>query len=67
MSRMDPLTLSTTLIQNNFYGHRYNSLNDIVITSQGVAYFTKGYYGQTFNDSLRPTRKRCLSLEYEYG
>jgi len=37
---MNPLTLSTTLIQNNFHGHQYNSLDDIVITSQGVVCFT---------------------------
>lgn len=53
--RMDPLTLQTEVVLNNFYGHRFNSPNDVVITRDGVAYFTDGYYGwDNFNDSLKP-------------
>lgn len=54
--RMDPHTLETEVVLNNFYGHRFNALNDIVITKNGVAFFTDGYYGLpgTFNDSLSP-------------
>ncbi|RDL34697.1 Uncharacterized protein BP5553_07825 [Venustampulla echinocandica] len=51
--RMDPITLKTQVVQNNFYGHRFNSPNDIVITKTGATYFTDGYYGtDNFNDSL---------------
>ncbi|KEZ43380.1 Uncharacterized protein SAPIO_CDS4844 [Scedosporium apiospermum] len=53
--RMDPLTLSTEVVLNNFYGHRFNSPNDVVITRDKVAYFTDGYYGyDNFNDTLKP-------------
>ncbi|KAK2601277.1 hypothetical protein N8I77_010740 [Diaporthe amygdali] len=53
--RMDPLTLTTEVVLNNFFGHRFNSLNDIVIHQSGVAYFTDGYYGyDNFNDTLKP-------------
>ncbi|KAF6815117.1 gluconolactonase precursor [Colletotrichum plurivorum] len=53
--RMDPRTLETEMVLNNFFGHRFNSPNDVVITRDGVAYFTDGYYGfDNFNDTLRP-------------
>lgn len=53
--RMDPLTLRTEVVLNNFFGHRFNSPNDVVITRAGVAYFTDGYYGyDNFNDTLKP-------------
>ncbi|EXL47726.1 hypothetical protein FOCG_11877 [Fusarium oxysporum f. sp. radicis-lycopersici 26381] len=55
ITRMDPLTLKTEVVLNNFYGHRFNSPNDVVITRDGVAYFTDGYYGyDNFNDTLKP-------------
>ncbi|KFY80525.1 hypothetical protein V499_00629 [Pseudogymnoascus sp. VKM F-103] len=51
--KMDPFSLKTEVVQNNFYGHRYNSPNDLVITNTGTAFFTDGYYGQdNFNDTL---------------
>ncbi|KAL4915058.1 hypothetical protein BDW62DRAFT_219705 [Aspergillus aurantiobrunneus] len=53
--RMDPTTLKTEMVKNNFYGHRFNSLNDIVISQSGIAFFTDGYYGyDNFNDTLFP-------------
>ncbi|KAL2802938.1 hypothetical protein BJX63DRAFT_440493 [Aspergillus granulosus] len=53
--RMDPVTLETEVVKNNFYGHRFNSLNDLVITRDGIAFFTDGYYGYAnFNDTLFP-------------
>ncbi|KAL2784100.1 hypothetical protein BJX66DRAFT_330197 [Aspergillus keveii] len=53
--RMDPVTLKTEVVKNNFYGHRFNSLNDLVITAEGIAFFTDGYYGYAnFNDTLFP-------------
>ena len=53
--RMDPTTLKTEIVKNNFYGHRFNSLNDIVISQSGIAFFTDGYYGyDNFNDTLLP-------------
>ena len=53
--RMDPRTLQTEVVLNNFFGHRFNSPNDVVITRDGVAYFTDGYYGfDNFNDTLKP-------------
>ncbi|KAJ6077056.1 hypothetical protein N7499_009037 [Penicillium canescens] len=53
--RMDPKTLKTEVVKNNFYGHRFNSMNDIVISDEGVVYFTDGYYGwDNFNDTLYP-------------
>ncbi|KAF5009770.1 hypothetical protein FDECE_4043 [Fusarium decemcellulare] len=53
--RMNPLTLETEVVLNNFYGHRFNSPNDVVITRDKVAYFTDGYYGfDNFNDTLEP-------------
>lgn len=53
--RMDPQTLQTEIVNNNFYGHRFNSLNDIVLTNTGVAFFTDGYYGHdNFNDTIEP-------------
>ncbi|KAF9879303.1 hypothetical protein CkaCkLH20_03536 [Colletotrichum karsti] len=53
--RMDPVTLKTEVVLNNFLGHRFNSPNDVVITKDGVAYFTDGYYGfDNFNDTLKP-------------
>jgi gluconolactonase len=53
--RMDPGTLQTEVVKNNFYGHRFNSLNDLVITADGIAFFTDGYYGYAnFNDTLVP-------------
>ncbi|KAH8901229.1 calcium-dependent phosphotriesterase [Thozetella sp. PMI_491] len=46
---------STEMVLNNFFGHRFNSPNDVVITRGGVAYFTDGYYGyDNFNDTLKP-------------
>ncbi|RSM14790.1 hypothetical protein CDV31_005224 [Fusarium ambrosium] len=53
--RMDPLDLKTEVVLNNFFGHRFNSPNDIVIKRDGVAFFTDGYYGyDNFNDTLEP-------------
>ncbi|KPI37663.1 Gluconolactonase [Cyphellophora attinorum] len=53
--RMDPFTLKTEPVQNNFYGHRFNSPNDVVVSDTGRAYFTDGYYGRdNFKDSLEP-------------
>jgi gluconolactonase len=53
--RMDPLTLETEVVLNNFLGHRFNSPNDIVISRSGIAFFTDGYYGfDNFNDTLKP-------------
>ncbi|KAK7710094.1 hypothetical protein SLS63_013060 [Diaporthe eres] len=53
--RMDPVTLQTEVVLNNFMGHRFNSPNDVVVTHGGVAYFTDGYYGfENFNDTLKP-------------
>ncbi|KAE8312256.1 hypothetical protein BDV41DRAFT_577879 [Aspergillus transmontanensis] len=53
--RMDPKTLKTEVVKNNFYGHRFNSMNDVVISDEGVAFFTDGYYGwDNFNDTLFP-------------
>ncbi|KAH7329676.1 hypothetical protein B0I35DRAFT_48481 [Stachybotrys elegans] len=53
--RMDPVTLKTEVVLNNWFGHRFNSPNDVVITRDGVAYFTDGYYGyDNFNDTLKP-------------
>lgn len=53
--RMDPITLKTEVVLNNFLGHRFNSPNDIVITKGGVAFFTDGYYGYaTFNSTIKP-------------
>lgn len=53
--RMDPTTLKTEIVKNNFHGHRFNSLNDIVISRGGIAFFTGGYYGyDNFNDTLFP-------------
>ncbi|KAK8104688.1 uncharacterized protein PG998_011721 [Apiospora kogelbergensis] len=53
--RMNPITLQTEVVLNNFMGHRFNSPNDVVITKSGVAYFTDGYYGfANFNDTIKP-------------
>ena len=53
--RMDPMTLETEVVLNNWFGHRFNSPNDVVITRDGVAYFTDGYYGyDNFNDTIKP-------------
>jgi len=53
--KMNPLTLETKVVLNNFMGHRFNSPNDVVITKSGVAYFTDGYYGwDNFNDTVKP-------------
>lgn len=53
--RMDPQSLRTEVVKNNFYGHRFNSLNDIVVSENGVAFFTDGWYGwDNFNDTLKP-------------
>lgn len=53
--RMDPITLQTEVVLNNFYGHRFNSPNDVVITTDSIAYFTDGYYGwDNFRDTERP-------------
>ncbi|KAG9196874.1 hypothetical protein G6514_003203 [Epicoccum nigrum] len=53
--RMDPITLKTEVVLNNFLGHRFNSPNDIVVTANGITYFTDGYYGfDNFNDTLKP-------------
>lgn len=50
---MDPLTLKTEVVLNNFFGHRFNSPNDVVITEESVAFFTDGYFGfDNFNDTL---------------
>ncbi|CAJ0538651.1 Ff.00g066590.m01.CDS01 [Fusarium sp. VM40] len=47
--------LATEVVLNNFYGHRFNSPNDVVITRDAVVYFTDGYYGyDNFNDTLKP-------------
>lgn len=52
---MNVSTLETQVVQNNFYGHRFNSPNDIVVSDKGLVYFTDGYYGKdNFNDSLKP-------------
>ncbi|KAF4463907.1 gluconolactonase precursor [Fusarium albosuccineum] len=53
--RMDPLSLRTEVVLNNFFGHRFNNPNDITITHDSIAYFTDGYYGyDNFNDTLKP-------------
>ncbi|KAI1852209.1 hypothetical protein JX265_013062 [Neoarthrinium moseri] len=53
--KMDPLTLKTEVVLNNWFGHRFNSPNDIVIDNDDVAYFTDGYYGyDTFKTTLNP-------------
>ncbi|GIK07535.1 hypothetical protein Aspvir_003201 [Aspergillus viridinutans] len=52
--KMDPKTL-TEVVQNNFYGHRFNSMNDIAVSDEGIAFFTDGNYGWgDFNDTLSP-------------
>lgn len=52
---MNASTLETRVVQNNFYGHRFNSPNDIVVSDGGMVYFTDGYYGRdNFKDSLEP-------------
>ncbi|KAL2207289.1 hypothetical protein CC79DRAFT_1321402 [Sarocladium strictum] len=44
-----------SVVLNNSFGHRLSSPNDVVITRDGVAYITDGYYGHNnFNDTLRP-------------
>lgn len=53
--RMDPVTLETEVVLNNWFGHRFNSPNDIVITRDGTCFFSDGYYGyDNFNDTLKP-------------
>ncbi|KAM0490109.1 hypothetical protein ACHAP8_011883 [Fusarium lateritium] len=53
--KMNPQTLKTEVVLNNFMGHRFNSPNDVVITKSGIAYFTDGYYGyDNFNDTVKP-------------
>lgn len=53
--RMDPLTLETEVVLNNFFGHRFNLPNDIVVTEKSIAFFTDGYFGfDNFNDTLPP-------------
>lgn len=53
--KMDPISLETEVVLNNFYGRRFNSPNDVVITSSGVAFFTDGYYGyENFNSTIKP-------------
>lgn len=53
--QMDPTTMKTQIVKNNFYSHRFNSPNDVVVSDEGVAYFTDGYYGyDNFNDTLKP-------------
>ncbi|GAB7336640.1 hypothetical protein MBLNU13_g10327t1 [Cladosporium sp. NU13] len=53
--RMDPLSLETEVVLNNWFGYCFNSPNDVVITQDGVAYFTDGYYSyENFNDTLKP-------------
>ncbi|KAF9760805.1 hypothetical protein IL306_004115 [Fusarium sp. DS 682] len=53
--KMNPQTLETEVVLNNFMGHRFNSPNDVVITKSGVAFFTDGYYGyDNFNDTVKP-------------
>lgn len=53
--RMDPVTLKTEVVLNNYYGRRFNSPKDVVVTSGGVAFFTDGYYGyENFNSSIKP-------------
>jgi gluconolactonase len=52
---MDPRNLTTQVVLNNYFGHRFNSPNDVVISSKGIAYFTDGYYGHdNFNDTIKP-------------
>ncbi|GFF34319.1 gluconolactonase [Aspergillus udagawae] len=47
--------LKTEVMQNNFYGHRFNSMNDIVVSGEDIAFFTDGYQGwDDFNDTLFP-------------
>jgi len=43
--QMDLRTMRTKVVKNNFYGHRFNSLNDLVISVGDKAFFTDGYYG----------------------
>ncbi|KAL3480562.1 hypothetical protein BJX99DRAFT_266465 [Aspergillus californicus] len=53
--KMDPKSLRTEVVKNNFYGHRFNSINDVVVSTKGIAFFTDGYYGwDNFNDTLFP-------------
>ncbi|KAF5013033.1 hypothetical protein FDECE_927 [Fusarium decemcellulare] len=53
--RDEPLSLRTEVVLDNFFGHRFNSPNDIAITHDSIAYFTNGYYGyDSFNDTLKP-------------
>ena len=53
--RMNPSTLKTEVVKNNFYTHRFNSPNDVVVSDSSSAFFTDGYYGHdNFNDSLKP-------------
>ncbi|THC97635.1 hypothetical protein EYZ11_002861 [Aspergillus tanneri] len=53
--QMDPRTLKTQVVKNNFYGHRFNSLNDLVISDSGMVFFSDGYYGwDNFNYTLFP-------------
>jgi gluconolactonase len=53
--RMDPITLKTEVVLNNYYGRRFNSPNDVVITTKGIVFFTDGYYGyENFNSTIKP-------------
>lgn len=53
--KMNPVTLETEVVMNNYLGHRFNSPNDVVITRDGKVFFTDGYYGyDNFNDTLEP-------------
>ncbi|KAL4881366.1 hypothetical protein BJY04DRAFT_218188 [Aspergillus karnatakaensis] len=45
--RMDPVTLKTEVVKNNFYGHRFNSINDIVAGAAEGALFNPN--GLAFN------------------
>ncbi|KAJ7604640.1 calcium-dependent phosphotriesterase [Roridomyces roridus] len=42
---VDPVSLNTTVLLNNFFGRQFNSLNDIKIHPSGKIFFTDTVYG----------------------
>lgn len=51
---LDPFTNKTTEIVNNYYGARFNGLDDLCVASNGDIFFTDAYYAWAENVTLAP-------------
>lgn len=54
ITRVDPATLAATVLTPDYMGSAYNSTNDLVVTDQGVIFFSDPAYGGPVDGRTTP-------------